>query len=447
MPSPSEGLIKIQLDKIIVGEGRRKDLGDLLSLANSIRSNGLINPVVVDLENNLVAGLRRLEAMKLLKWTETEARLYESLTPVERRKIEIEEDLAQKKVRSWQEEVVLKKELHDLLVAEKGTRKKGPREEKNWSQKDTAGRLGIAKTSLSEDLRLAEALKMFPELAKVGSKKDALRKMYAMRELALLQSVSRLMREQGIEIQEDVELRHGNAYEELKKLPDESFDCCITDPPWGIEIQKSGSARSNDYTEFKDTKDVWDKFLKEGIPELFRVLKEGAHLWLFFGPEFYMQTRDALEDAGFDPRYVPCIWIKEKPNYTDVEYKPMPQYEMFFYAVRRKDKELTPRRLNEATSDIFNYPRSVEGRIHKTEKPVELIKRLLSLSTNEGDKILDPFAGSGSTLNAAFRLKRKALGFELDKGMYEAAAGKLQALKVELDFEESDETKETGTEG
>jgi len=451
MRKPREGVAKIKVADVVIGESRRKELGDLLSLANSISTNGLINPIVVDKQYNLVAGYRRLEAIKMLKWEEIEVRLYENLSPFERRKVEIEEDLAQKKVRSWQEEVALKKELHDLYVAEKkagagGKARKGRQgtdaNKKIWSQQDTADQLGIAKTTLSEDLRLAEALKLFPDLAQAGTKKDAIRKMYMMRELALLQSISRTMREQGIDIKEDVELQQGDAYVLLKELPDESFDCCITDPPWGIEIQESGSARSNDYTMFKDTADVWRKFLNEALPEIFRILKEGSHLWVFFGPEFYKETRDALEKVGFDVRYVPCIWVKEKPNYTDWEYKPMPQYESFFFAVRRRNKDLTPRRLNEATSDYFLYQRSTVGRIHRTEKPSDLLKRLISLSTSEGDKVLDPFAGSGSTLCAAFLTRRKALGFELDKEICEAAIGRLQSLKVEFADEHEETEKE-----
>ncbi len=431
--APNEGVIRLKVADVIVGENRRKDLGDLLSLANSLSTNGLINPIVVDKENHLIAGLRRLEAARMLKWETIEARLYENLSPFERRKIEIEEDLAQKKTRSWQEEVALKKELHELLLVEKGSgaKRKGSRGEKGWRQSDTAERLGMPATTLSEDLRLAEALKLFPELATVSSKKDALRKMYMMRELALLKSVSKMMKEQGIEIKEDVDLQNVDAYAALKLLPDESFDCCITDPPWGIEVQDAGSARSNEYTMFKDTPDLWRRFLKEGLPEIFRVLKEGSHLWLFFGPEFLKETRDALENVGFDVRYVPCIWIKEKPNFTDWEYKPMPQYEMLFFAVRRRDKNLTPRRLTEATSDCFVYQRSASGRIHRTEKPVDLIKRLITLSTDEANKVLDPFAGSASTLCACFLTRRKALGFELDKELYEMAQGRLQALKVE----------------
>src|SRR5512139_917719 len=294
MPEPVLGLTKVPVNDIKVGE-HRKDVGDIAGLANSIKANGLINAIVVDRKEVqisncevinvywLASGYRRLEAVKRLKWKEVEVRLYENLSEFERAQVELEEELAQKKMRTWQEEVEIKKRLHELFMQEKGgsAKRKGQRGERVWTQADTAERIGIPSSSLSEDLRLAEALKQFPELLKAGTKKDALRKMYSLREIALLQSISRKMKDMGVEVEEDVQLKHGDAYKLLKKLPDESCDCCITDPPWGIEVQKAGSARANEYIEFKDTADVWQKFLKEGIPELFRVLKEGSHMWIF----------------------------------------------------------------------------------------------------------------------------------------------------------------------
>jgi site-specific DNA-methyltransferase (adenine-specific) len=452
MPTPKEGLTILKVADIKVGE-HRKDTGDLVSLANSIRANGLINAIVVDRKEIttettesgtvtvnewwLASGYRRLEAVKRIGWEEIEVRLYEKLSPFERKQVELEEELAQKKARTWQEEVEIKRQLHELFLQEKSaanpTRKQaGPHNKKIWRQSDSAERLGIPTQTFSEDLRLADALKQFPDLKNAGTKKDAVRKMYAMRELALLQSISKQMRSKGIEIHEDVELQRGDAYALLKALPSSSFDCCITDPPWGIEIQKAGSARSNDYADFKDTADVWDRFLNEALPEIFRILKDGSHFWLFYGPEFYQKTRDALEKVGFDARYVPCVWIKEKPNYTDTEYKPMPQYESFFFAAKHSGTDVAPRRLMEATSDVFVYSRTPEGRIHRTEKPLDLIRRLISLSTVKGDRIIDPFAGSASTLCASLMLRRKALGFEFDEGMFEAAQGRLQALRVDI---------------
>jgi site-specific DNA-methyltransferase (adenine-specific) len=74
---------------------------------------------------------------------------------------------------------------------------------------------------------------------------------------------------------------------------------------------------------------------------------------------------------------------------------------------------------------IFNcidWPRDGESeKIHPTQKPVELLKKLISIFTDEGDIVIDPCAGSGSTLIAAERLNRKGFGFEIKKEFWTKA--------------------------
>ena len=64
-------------------------------------------------------------------------------------------------------------------------------------------------------------------------------------------------------------------------------------------------------------------------------------------------------------------------------------------------------------------------KIHPTQKPVAMLKRLIEIFTDEGDVVIDPCAGSGTTLRAAYELGRNAYGFEVDKKFYEAAQGKM----------------------
>ena len=74
---------------------------------------------------------------------------------------------------------------------------------------------------------------------------------------------------------------------------------------------------------------------------------------------------------------------------------------------------------------IFNcidWPRDNDSeKIHPTQKPVELLKKLIEIFTDPGDVVIDPCAGSGSTLVAAERLGRKAFGFEIKKNFFDAA--------------------------
>jgi len=428
---------QIAISSIIVGNRDREDLGDLLGLAKSIKAVGLINPIIVDKDLNLVAGLRRIEAVKLLKEDKIEARFYEELTDYQRRRILIEEEIIHKKSMTWVEEIKLKAELHELYIKEHTheNAQRTVRGRKAWGQKQTAESLGIAMSTLSEELRLAKALESFPELLKIKSKSDAVRKMYRLREFSLLQAIAQRQAAKGETEFEGVKFINDDCLKILPTLKDESIDLVITDPPWGIELKGMQGARSVDYKMFDDSV---RGLYKKVIPELYRVMKDGSHLWLFFGIEHYKRILKMLEEVGFDVREVPNIWVKEGPSFSNWEYKPMPQYELFFFAVKSEDG--APKQLKEATSDVFDYKRAkgIE-KIHPTEKPIELMKRLITLSSTKDELVLDPFAGSGSVMVASMLLGRRGIGIEMDKDYYDQAMGRLRNYMVEKEIEEGEE--------
>jgi len=431
MPTQIVETKQILISKIVIGDRDREELGNIVGLAKSIEATCLFNPIIIDKNYNLIAGRRRIEAHKFLKRKEIEARFFEELSDYERRRILIEEDILHKKNMTWQEEIRLKQELHELYVKEYDKPRK-VREGKTWGQKQTAETLGIAMTTLSEELRLAQALKSFPELLKIKSKSDAIRKMYRFREFAILQAIAQRQAASGKTEFEGVNFLNDDCLKVLPKLKDESVDLVITDPPWGIDLKGMQGARSVDYHMFSDkVRGLYTKI----IPELYRVLKDGSHLWLFFGIEHYEKILKLLQKAGFDVREVPNVWIKEGPSYSNWEYKMMPQYELFFFAVKSEDG--SPKQLKEATSDVFDYKRAKGvDKIHPTEKPVELMKRLITLSSTKDELVLDPFAGSGSVMIASMLLGRRALGIELDKEYYDTAMGRLHNYMAEKKIEE-----------
>ena len=89
----------------------------------------------------------------------------------------------------------------------------------------------------------------------------------------------------------------------------------------------------------------------------------------------------------------------------------------------------------------FNWEKDDKSipKIHPTQKPVKMLKKLIEIFTDEGDLVIDPCCGSGSTLRACRDLKRKAVGFEIDKKFYELA-------KTEMLKEETQELKLFGKE-
>lgn len=76
---------------------------------------------------------------------------------------------------------------------------------------------------------------------------------------------------------------------------------------------------------------------------------------------------------------------------------------------------------------------NVTPKIHPTQKSVFLLEKLIKIFTDEGDVIIDPVAGSGSTLLAAMRCKRRSYGFEIKKNFYRDALQLLQEAKIEID--------------
>lgn len=438
MPSQLFGSKLILISNITIGDRDREEFGDVIGLAKSIRDEGLYNPILVDKDLNLIAGFRRIEAYKLLKKNEIEARLFDELSAYERRRVFVEEEILHKKNLTWQEDIKLKQELHALYLKDHEHMPRKVREKKPWSQKSTAEVLGIAKNTLSEELRLAKALETFPELLKIKSKSDAIRKMYRMREFALLQAIAQRETAGGKTKFKNVEFINDDCFKILATLEDESVDLVITDPPWGIELTGMQGARSVDYKMFDDkVRGIYTRV----IPELYRVMKDGSHLWLFFGIEFYKEIYTLLIKAGFDAREIPNVWIKEGPSYSNWEYKPMPQFEVFFFAV--KSERGAPKQLKEPTSDVFDYKRAKGvDKIHPTEKPVELMKRLITLSSVKGELVLDPFAGSASTLVASLLLERRCIGIEMEKEYYDNAMGRLRNYMVEQELEEGEEKEE-----
>ncbi|MCL6592833.1 MAG: ParB N-terminal domain-containing protein, partial [Alicyclobacillus sp.] len=110
---------KLPIEQIVVEERIREDLGNLDDLAESLRQYGLIHPIVVDAQNRLVAGGRRLEAAKRLGWTEIEVRYLGELSELERRMIEIEENVRRKDLTEYERS----QRLVELLNAAKAVAK------------------------------------------------------------------------------------------------------------------------------------------------------------------------------------------------------------------------------------------------------------------------------------------------------------------------------------
>ena len=215
-----------------------------------------------------------------------------------------------------------------------------------------------------------------------------------------------------------IDFRNMDCMDLMKKYDDNHFDLAIVDPPYGIgfgEFNRTNKCsngeriKANKYKNSKwDEKPITSKYFNE----LFRVSKNQI-VW-----------------GG---NYFPCLWVNgckcfiywHKGNPVD----------------NFSDGELAWSSFKKPAVQIdYRYYGNLEGcssakkKIHPTQKPVELYKRLLNKFANIGDKILDTMVGSGSSLIACHQMGFDVVGCELDKDYYEAAQKRIKEETMQLSF-------------
>lgn len=217
-----------------------------------------------------------------------------------------------------------------------------------------------------------------------------------------------------------VEIRKGDALRLLAELPDESIDALVTDPPYS-----SGGMMRSDRMQSTTTKYVQTGTLSSRpdfagdnrdqrgylawatlwLGEVFRVLKPGRAALVFTDWRQLPITTDALQAAGFVWRGV-VVWDKTEAARPTLGFSAQSEYVVW-----------GTRGPIDLGHDIYlpgviraAAPRG-EAKRHITEKPLGLMERLVDVAP-PGGIVLDPFAGSGTTLVAARNRGRHGLGFE-----------------------------------
>ncbi len=201
----------------------------------------------------------------------------------------------------------------------------------------------------------------------------------------------------------------GDCLNEIPKLIDNSVDCLIIDPPYGIEYQSNYKIEKYDKIEGDSTNafNLLDKSLAEVKPKL----KKDSHIYIFTSWKVYEKVKPIIE-KHFTVKNC-LIWNKTEWGMGDLDGNYAEKYEMIIFAVQGKRKLLSEKR----PVNVLEYAPTDNSK-HPTEKPIELIKELIENSTKEGETILDYFTGSGSVLVASKESGRKWIGVEKEKEFY-----------------------------
>ena len=234
-----------------------------------------------------------------------------------------------------------------------------------------------------------------------------------------------------------------DCFEVMSKFEDNSIDCIITDPPYflsndGITCKggKMVSVNKGTWDVRKGFDDIYS-FNLNWIEESYRILKPGGTLWVS-GTYHNIYTIGSIIDSIDDFRILNNItWVKTAPP---------PNLSCRFFT--HSTETLLWVRKGKKSKHYFNYdlmkeinqgkqmkdvwtigrPKKVEKEFgkHPTQKPEELIERIILSSTEKNDLVLDMFNGSGTTGVVAVRNSRKYIGIELDIEFFELSKKRIE---------------------
>lgn len=189
----------------------------------------------------------------------------------------------------------------------------------------------------------------------------------------------------------------------------------LCDPPYGVayvENKKNFAKLSSDenkviLNDHIQTELEYEEFTQKYLKPVIPYLEKNNAYYIFNGDLMFPSLRSGLKKLSFNYGQM-LIWIKNQPVMSRKDYLSM--YELIAYGWFGKHKMTRSKAKN-----VIFYPRPQKSRLHPTQKPVGLLRRIIPDNTKVGDTVYDPFLGSGSTALACEHLGRKCIGIEIDK--------------------------------
>ena len=213
-----------------------------------------------------------------------------------------------------------------------------------------------------------------------------------------------------------INLIQGDCLEKMKEIPDGSVDMILTDPPYNIARDNNFNTMGRAGIDFGE----WDKGadLFSYIDQCYRVLQKNGYFVVF----------NDWKNLGDISRYAETLGFVTKDMIRLEKSNPMPRnrdrryitdYECAVWFTMPKSKWVFNRQ-----DDKYQRPKfikSIDKGFHPTQKSLSLMEDLLRIHSNDGQVVLDPFMGSGTTGVAAKNLNRDFIGIELDQDYFKIA--------------------------
>jgi DNA modification methylase len=204
----------------------------------------------------------------------------------------------------------------------------------------------------------------------------------------------------------------------IKEIEDNSIDLIVTDPPYGINFTKGYKSGSTELVHGDDGFSVMF-FMDDILKEYKRILKPNSAIYIFTRfdvmPYWWLKLKNYFEAKN------QIVWFKGGGGMGDLKGNFSYNYESIMYATNGKH-QLRGKR----DGSVWQIGKCKQE-YHETQKPVELIEKIISHSTDEGMVVFDPFMGSGTTGIACKNLNRSFVGIEMIETNYLIAKSRIES--------------------
>ena len=414
-------------------ERQRTELEDIESLAESIKRNGLINPIVVTRDHVLVAGERRLTAHKHLGFDSIAVQYVEDLSDAELQILELEENIRRVDL-PWKDLVKSVAKFHKLMS----------QENESWSPEQTADELNIARTTVGKYLMVQRAIEdnvegvvnapKLSQAANFATRFNERKKAATMRDLTASLAPSApaspvLTAPDGMDIPAETtpapvpaqrryaDLINTDFTKWADTVQDTPFNLIHCDFPYGVNAgDTKGQTGAAAFGHYADKPDDYFNLVSQFLAKQDNFIGPSAHMIFWFSMDFYQETVELFREKGWVVNRFPLIWFKSDNTgvIPDANRGPRRVYETALFMTRGD------RKIVRAVGNCVGNP--VKKEFHVSEKPKPMLEHFFRMLVDETTVMLDPTAGSGNAVAVAESLgAHYSLGLERDKDFYENA--------------------------
>lgn len=455
-------------------ERQRKEI-NIGSLIPSIRSKGILHPILVEDDYTLVAGERRLATAIFLAFEEVPVRKMGDLTELEAQIVELEENFRREDL-TWQEQAQAMLRIHQLYVAQ---------HDEDWTTEQTADMAGFSRKHLDKMIDLGEAImegdKSVIEADTIGNAATILARRRQRQTGEALNRIMEIERDEpagtiqvdlgGLGLSSDgsgssangdlnssqdagggssagtsslrsdnlaqpvrsVEppyaIIHADMHQFLATYEGPKFNFLHCDLPYGVELNEQAGQAGFEGGGYESNPDIYWAMCRSLRDNWGKFMFPSAHVMFWISMKFYTETVHFFESAAgielpaslrINP--TPVIWHKtdNKGIIADAKRSPRNIYEAAL-VMSTEDRFLV-----KPVSNVYGAPTAKSDSIHTNEKPEPMLRHFLSMYVDGHSRVFDPTCGSGSSIRTAESLGAEAaLGLEFNPDFAQRAQSKL----------------------